>query len=171
VGALDISHNVHGLLWFLDRVMPYVVQALPDAELVVAGRRPPRSLADRLGSAPNVTFLGEVPAVDPVIQNSRIAINPAVSGSGINMKCGAPASAGTPVVTTPVGARGLETLFPPDLGPTADPRHMASICLRLLSDDRHWRAQSQAFVAASERFSAATTGNLMLQEIAQELSR
>ena len=150
--------------------MPYVASAIPEAELVVAGRRPPRSLADRLNSAPNITFLGEVRAVAPIIQNSRIAINPAMSGSGVNMKCGAPASAGTPVVTTPVGARGLEALFPPGLRPTADPRQMASMCLRLLSDDRHWRAQSQDFIAASRNFSAATTGNLMLREIVRELS-
>ncbi len=60
--------------------------------------------------APNVTLLGIVSDQEKkaILSVSDIALNPVMQGSGTNIKNFDYLSAGLPVVTTPVGARGID---------------------------------------------------------------
>jgi len=82
---------------------------LPDFKLLVVGTVA-EAFKDRK-VFPNVRFLGGVP--DEILQDALsaadIAINPVSEGSGINIKMLDYMSYGLPIVTTPCGARGIDT--------------------------------------------------------------
>jgi hypothetical protein len=167
VGALDIAHNVEGLLWYCDHVLPLVKSAHPRAELHVAGRRCAPALRRRLEAVPGLQFLGEVPSSEAVILGARVALNPALSGSGINMKCGEPARLGRPIITTVHGARGLESLFDGCAPPSNNPRALSASSVTLLADDAAWLAESARIRQAVRPYAADKVASYMLERIAQ----
>ena len=57
---------------------------------------------------PNIIFTGYVDDVTKYFQIADIAINPMMSGSGTNIKMLEYMASGLPIVTTKIGARGLD---------------------------------------------------------------
>ena len=53
-------------------------------------------------------LVGWVPSVQPYIERSRLSVVPLLHGAGVKRKVIQSMMAGTPVVTTPVGAEGLD---------------------------------------------------------------
>lgn len=162
VGALDMPHTVAGLRWFCDDVLPTVQCQVPGAELHVAGRRAASHLTQLLRSTPGVVFHGEVEDLEQLYNQARVFINPVFEGSGVNMKVGAPAERGIPIVTTPVGARGLGQLLP-GLAIAADAHEFAGACIELMVDDRSWANKSKNAQEMIYGFSAHTVGTQLVE--------
>ena len=59
---------------------------------------------------PGVRLVGWVPSVQPYIERSRLSAVPLLHGAGVKRKVIQSMMAGTPVVTTPVGAEGLDLM-------------------------------------------------------------
>ncbi len=112
LGGRDES-NVRGLDWLLEEVWPSLESALGDAiELHVAGQvcarwRPP--------SARGLRIHGAVDSVDAFWTEVDIAVNPVRAGSGLKIKNVEALAHGRPLLTTSVGAQGLEEASPSGL--------------------------------------------------------
>jgi hypothetical protein len=165
LGALDMSHAVRGLEWFIDQVLWRILASCPEARLIVAGRRAPRTVRLRLESEVAVTFLGEVEDASAVVGTHRVFLNPVHTGSGVNMKLGLPALHGIPVASTAYGARGLEGLFSKTLPPTDEPDTLARLAIKLLTDDGFWQRESLAVSTAVAQFSPTIIGRAMLNRL------
>lgn len=61
-------------------------------------------------SRPNLHFTGSVETTKPYFEMADIALNPMLSGSGTNLKQLEFMAMGLPVLTTPVGVRGLDAV-------------------------------------------------------------
>jgi glycosyltransferase involved in cell wall biosynthesis len=107
VGSLDTPPNVEALRWFVDRCWARIRARHPGAVLRVVGRRPQAGLADWLRGVAGVELHTDVPSVAAFVATAAVSINPTRSGSGVNIKAVEAMAAGTPVVSTPTGARGL----------------------------------------------------------------
>ena len=92
--------NVRAVDVLLGQVAAY---ARAGVHLVVAGRC---GLGRR--SVPGLTVLGEVPDVVPVLHAADVALCPLLDGGGTSIKTIEYLAAGLPVVSTPVGVRGLD---------------------------------------------------------------
>ena len=96
--------NVHGVTWFIDRVLPAVRRLVPDAELWLVG-----GIGERVGHAvPGVRRLGFVDALGDLYRRAAVVINPQQFGTGLSIKSVDALLHGRPLVTTASGARGLE---------------------------------------------------------------
>lgn len=96
--------NVHGVTWFIDRVLPVVRRQVPAAELWLAG-----GIGERVGEAvPGVRRLGFVDALGDLYRRAAVVINPQQFGTGLSIKSVDALLHGRPLVTTAPGARGLE---------------------------------------------------------------
>lgn len=84
--------------------------AVPEVLFVLGGRHGDAFAARP--TPPNVVFAGVVPdrERDLLLRGAHVALNPMVSGSGTNLKVIEYLAAGVPVVTTDVGARGLDVV-------------------------------------------------------------
>lgn len=107
VGALDYVPNCEAMIHFAERIWPQMRSRFPDLELVIVGARPgPPILA--LGKLPGVHVAGSVPDVRPYYQGAIAAIVPLLSGGGTRLKILESMAAGVPVISTPLGAEGLD---------------------------------------------------------------
>jgi glycosyltransferase involved in cell wall biosynthesis len=96
--------NVHGVRWFLDRVLPLVRRRVPAAQLWLVG-----GIGGRIaGGDPAVRRLGFVDSLGDLYRRGVVVINPQQFGTGLSIKSVDALLHGRPLVTTPSGARGLE---------------------------------------------------------------
>lgn len=107
VGSLDTPTNIEALRWFLGGCWPTIRVRHPDATFQVVGRRPEEGLAAWLGGFEGVELHTDVPSVAGYLATATLSVNPMRSGSGVNIKAIEAMAAGTPVVSTPTGSRGL----------------------------------------------------------------
>jgi glycosyltransferase involved in cell wall biosynthesis len=112
LGTMFWPPNVEGVLWFTQEVMPLVWQRVPAARLVIGGKDPTpeiRALAAKDGAAgPSVEVTGYVEDPEPLLQRSQVFIVPVRAGGGMRVKILDGWLAGVPVVSTTVGAEGID---------------------------------------------------------------
>jgi Glycosyltransferase len=134
-GTLYWPPNVAGLEWFCREVLPRVRSHRPGAKLTLAGAGPNRA-ARRLAALPGVTLEADVPDIRPLAARSRVLVVPLFAGSGVRVKLLCALAMGLPVVSTPLGAEGLEGARDGEhllLAETAEA--FADAVTRVLSDD------------------------------------
>ena len=107
VGALDVATNHDAIAWFAARVWPAVLAAVPDARWQVVGRQPPSWLKQDILRTPGAELHADVRRPQDYLERAWVAVNPAVSGSGVNIKLVEYLATGVPVVSTTLGASGI----------------------------------------------------------------
>jgi glycosyltransferase involved in cell wall biosynthesis/CelD/BcsL family acetyltransferase involved in cellulose biosynthesis len=134
IGALDVATNATALDWLLGEVWPSVRTQVPGAELDVVGRGPTDDLRHRLLAEPGVVLHADVPDIHPFLARASVAVNPAVSGSGVNIKLVDYLQAGVPVVSTTLGSQGLGLPDGAAFLVRDDPRSFGDALAELLGD-------------------------------------
>jgi polysaccharide biosynthesis protein PslH len=106
VGSMDYHANIHAVTWFAREVWPEIASRHPDLEFVIAGRHP--SLAVRKLAAARVRVTGTVEDIRPFYASATAVVVPLRVGSGTRLKILEAMAAGVPVVSTRLGAEGIE---------------------------------------------------------------
>jgi glycosyltransferase involved in cell wall biosynthesis len=106
VGAMRHQPNADGARWYLRDVHPIVVAAVPNATVEIVGADPPDDLA--LMQSDTVTVTGRVESVVPHVAAASVVIVPLHAGGGTRLKILEAFAAGVPVVSTSIGAEGLD---------------------------------------------------------------
>lgn len=118
-------------------------------------------------AAPGARLLADVPDVAPLLARAAVAVNPAVSGAGVNIKLVDYLAAAVPVVSTTLATRGLALRPGVDLEVHDDPRSFAAAVVSLLDDaDRAEEMGRRGRATARELFDP----RLNLERIASLLS-
>lgn len=108
IGALDYGPNIVGLRWFVESVLPRVKERYRDIRLLVVGRKPPEDLILLCNGHPDVELHHNVPDVAPYYEKCGVVVVPLLSGGGTRIKILEAAMAARPVLSTPLGAHGLD---------------------------------------------------------------
>lgn len=145
VGDLSWPPNAEGVRWFAREVWPHVRRLRPSARMEVVGRFAPRDLS-RLASA-DFVLAGEAPDTLAHWARAAVAVVPLLAGGGTRLKILEAAACGVPVVSTPVGAEGLELEAEREILVRADALGFATAVVGLLEDRR--AAERQAAAARS----------------------
>jgi len=89
-------------------------------------------------ASPRVDLVGWVPSVRPYLERARLSVVPLRYGAGVKGKVIQSMMACTPVVTTPIGAEGLDLVQGEHALIAADVADLAAGITRLLTDDPLW---------------------------------
>lgn len=106
LGSMNWMPNIEGIKWFLEKVWPGIVAIRKDIVFRIAGREIPAWL--RNTNLENVIIDGEVPDALSYMQQYKIMVVPLFSGSGIRIKIIEGMMAGCAVITTTIGAEGIQ---------------------------------------------------------------
>jgi glycosyltransferase involved in cell wall biosynthesis len=133
--------------------------------VTIVGSKPPPEI-EALAS-PLVRVAGWVPDLDPLLDGARALVAPLPYGAGLKGKVTQSLSFGLPVVTTPIGAEGLDAIDGEQLLISGDPAGLAERTVAALTDDELWLRLSQAGQAlAAERCSPALMTERMSELLA-----
>lgn len=131
-GLMSYYPNQQAIRWFLDRVLPTVVDRVPGARLIVAGAAPPQWLVDRSSSRVQVT--GAVPDMRPYLEMASVFVAPLQIGGGTRVKILEAQASGRPVVSTSIGAEGLDAIDGASILLADAPEAFAQRIIEVLTD-------------------------------------
>jgi len=162
VGAMDWEPNVDGVEYFCSEVWPAIQSAVPEARLRIVGRNPVRRVQKWASDSIEVT--GSVPSVIEHLRQSAVVIVPLRIGGGTRLKIYEAMAAAKAVVSTTVGAEGLDVHHGRDIILADDAQAFSQSVIMLLRDRELRRRYEKAaaetaarydWPAVGQRFSAA----------------
>ncbi len=106
IGSMDWKANQDGVNWFLKKVFPLVNQKKKDVVLHLAGRSMPDYFHNF--SNKNIIIDGEIKSAKEFMQTHNLMIAPLLNGSGIRIKILEGMAMGKTIVSTTIGASGIE---------------------------------------------------------------
>jgi polysaccharide biosynthesis protein PslH len=107
VGSMDYHANVDGAVNFGREVWPRVREHQPDLIFTIVGKDPAPEVRE-LTRLPGIEVTGTVDDVRPFYREAIAAVVPLNVGGGSRLKILEAMAAGVPVVSTTLGAEGLE---------------------------------------------------------------
>jgi glycosyltransferase involved in cell wall biosynthesis len=141
LGAMDWAPNHQGVSWFVQDVWPLVRQALPEAQVALAGRNMgPEWTSDENAG---VHVLGEVDDAAATYDTPSVVVVPLHAGSGMRIKIAEALAAGRPIVTTTKGMTGLPLEHEEHVMVADTPEHFAKALVELLSNGDKATAMGQ----------------------------
>jgi glycosyltransferase involved in cell wall biosynthesis len=108
LGSLDWYPNLDAVEYLIDEIMPLIAARMPEVKLRIVGRRPPLELQSKAPRHAWVELVGEVPDVRPYLAQAAVVVVPLRIGGGSRIKILEALAMKKAVVTTTVGAEGLE---------------------------------------------------------------
>jgi polysaccharide biosynthesis protein PslH len=150
MGRMDYHANIDAAVYFVTTTWPLIHARRPELRLAIVGAQPPgavRSLA-----SDNVVVTGTVPDVRPYYHNALVSVVPLRVGGGTRLKVLEAMAAGTPVVSTTLGAEGLDITHGKDILIADTPQAMADAVVSMQPES----SQRLTMIANARRLVQAT---------------
>jgi glycosyltransferase involved in cell wall biosynthesis len=155
VGSMFYESNITAVDFFVNNVFDKVKAHFPDLKFYIVGSRPDPKVI-KLGEKNGVIVTGFVDDVSEYFANPSIFVAPMLSGAGVQNKILQAMAAGCPVVTTTIGAEGIEGITEKEMIVCDDLQVMADKIVWLLNHDDERKAQ------------AAAAGKYVLENLSEE---
>ena len=108
VGTMTWEPNNHGLIWFLDNVIPIMEKKKMRYKFYIVGKRPSEDIKKRAKVYSDIIITGYVESIDEYYDICDCMIVPLFIGSGQRVKLIEGFSKGMPAISTTIGAEGLK---------------------------------------------------------------
>jgi glycosyltransferase involved in cell wall biosynthesis len=131
-GLLATVPNVDGLLFFVRDIWPRVLAVRPSAQFLIVGANAAPALRALEGRGVNI--VGPVDDLRPYLSRAAVVVVPLRLGSGTRLKILESWAMARPVVSTSLGAEGLESVAGRHLLIADDPDEFAAAVLRILNE-------------------------------------
>src|SRR5262245_24631345 len=150
-GLLSTVPNVDGVIHFVQDIWPRIAEANPGACCKIIGGRPPSSLRELAG--PRIELTGLVSDLRPHLAAAAAVVVPLRLGGGTRLKIVEAMAMGKAIVSTTLGAEGIEAVAGRDLLVEDEPAAFADAVNRLLAEpDLSARIGQSARQLAVERY-------------------
>jgi len=106
IGSMNWQPNIEGMNWFLENIWENVVPRLKNIKLVIAGKGNTIIFGNK--NSDIVQVFDFVENAKKFINEHDIMVVPLLSGSGMRIKIMEGLALGKPIVTTTIGAEGIE---------------------------------------------------------------
>lgn len=105
LGSMDWRPNIQGIEWFIQEVLPLLIQQAPDIRIHLAGKKMPDSIYEF--ACPQLIIDGEVEDAMVYQHDKAILMVPLLSGGGIRVKIIEGLALGKTIISTSKGAEGI----------------------------------------------------------------
>lgn len=133
LGAYHYEPNARAAERLATKIWPLVRAARPDARLILAGDAP-QAIPCFGNDIPGVEFTGFVPDLARLYEDTRVVCCPLEIGGGTRVKLVEAAGFGRAIVSTRLGAEGLDFIAGREIVLADDDPEIAAACVTLLAD-------------------------------------
>jgi glycosyltransferase involved in cell wall biosynthesis len=131
-GLLSTVPNIDAVVHFVEDIWPRIAAADPEARLKIIGGRPPLSLQALAG--PRIELTGFVPDLRPHLASAAAVVVPLRLGGGTRLKIVEAMAMGKAIVSTTLGAEGIEAVKGRDILIEDEPEAFAGAANSLLAE-------------------------------------
>lgn len=114
LGSLNWMPNQQGVKWFLEEIWPEIRSRNPELKFYIAGIDVPEDIQSWDGKE-NIYVLGKVPDAVEFMNSKAVMVVPLKSGSGMRIKVIEGMALGKAIVSTSIGAEGIDVKKGEDL--------------------------------------------------------
>jgi glycosyltransferase involved in cell wall biosynthesis len=127
--------NIDAVKFLYEKIMPLVWNVNPELEVSIIG-----NVADKLDLKlyPKFKFLGFVESIEDHFMKSKIMVAPLRFGAGVKGKIGQAFEYFLPVITTDIGAEGMQLVNEKNVLIANDEKSFAEAIIRLNNDEELW---------------------------------
>ncbi len=163
VGSMDYHANIHAVVDFARDVWPVIHTRHPGLVFTIVGRNPSAEVRE-LSAHPGIEVTDTVDDVRPYYREAVASIVPLKVGGGSRLKILESMAAGIPVVSTTLGAEGLEVRHGTEIVIADTNEQLASAISDLLASDELQKRLSQAGRAlVSQRYEWKIAGESLFR--------
>ena len=131
-GLMSYAPNIDGVAYLVEKIWPSVLAARPDARCKIIGGSPPPAIKALASDSIEVT--GFVPDLRPHLATAACIVVPLRQGGGTRLKIVEGMAMGKAIVSTSLGAEGIEAQNSKNILIADDPHEFAQSVIRLLDD-------------------------------------
>ncbi len=132
LGSMDWEANVDGMLYYCREIWPLIKKAVPQARFRIVGRNPDARIKQL--AADDIEITGRVPSVFEHIRQAAVFVVPLRIGGGTRLKIFEAMAMRKAVVSTTIGAEGLDVNHGRDILLADDPKSFADAVIDLLQN-------------------------------------
>jgi glycosyltransferase involved in cell wall biosynthesis len=143
LGSMDWRPNIDAIRWFVADILPLIRRLRPACSVAVVGRNPTTEILRLAEADARIHVTGTLDDVRPYLWDSAVSIVPLRVGGGTRLKIYEAMAAKVPVVSTTIGAEGLDVCDGENIALADSPEAFAQRCLALLGCTEARRKQSQ----------------------------
>lgn len=152
VGNYAHDPNRDAVDWLVGEILPLIRQEIGEVPVTLVGSRVTPEVEALAGEG--VSVAGWLPTLEGIYRRSRVFVAPLRFGAGMKGKVGEACAYGLPVVTTSVGAEGMDLVDGRDVLVADDARTFASAVARAYQDAELWgRLAANARGSVAQRLS------------------
>jgi polysaccharide biosynthesis protein PslH len=137
IGSYNREPNIKALEILLFKIFPKIQFEHSNLTLTIIGKYLPLYLQKNIDKNDNIIHKGFVKDVNSEISNALLMIAPIFIGAGLKMKIPHVLSCGVPVITTSIGAEGIEVDGDSGLWVENDINKMILLSIKLLNDKKN----------------------------------
>lgn len=161
VGGMNWFPNYDAMLWFTKDVMPILLKKHPGLHLHIIGKKNGKTLSVK---SDHVTYHGFVDDIQPLVHESAVFISPLRVGGGTRLKLLDAMAMGKAIVSTTIGAEGLNVKDGEQMLLADTPESFAEAISSLLdSPTRREQLEKAARIYVERHFSWDIIGRSLLQ--------
>ena len=131
-GNLEYPPNISAVRYFRESIWPALESRWPELKWRIVGKNPD-AIRTLVAGHPRIELTGFVEDAVAVLAQCQVAVVPLLAGSGTRVKILEAWAAGTPVVSTTLGAEGLDCADDKHILLADDPKKFADEVSRLLA--------------------------------------
>jgi len=172
VGTMYYRPNYLAARFLARDVFPLIRREVPDASCHLAGKTNEEDYSELHRPGMGVFMHGFVDDVRPHLEESQILVAPLRVGSGTRIKILEAMASGTPVVSTTIGAEGLECTHEENILLADTTEDLAAACVRLLRDREECvRLGTAGRRLVEQKYSWDASGEVLRSEIGRALGK
>ncbi len=113
IGSMNWGPNIEAVRWLVSSIFPAIKKQIPNAKLHLAGSNMPKEFTSN--ELKGIEVSGFVENVNEFMTTKGIMLVPLKSGSGVRIKILEGMNLGIPIITTKIGAEGLNAIHEKEL--------------------------------------------------------
>lgn len=152
IGGFLHDPNIDAIRYFIKEIWPTIKEKIPDVKLFIIGSNPTEEVKKL--STKDVIVTGFVKDLQPYYDKCKIMIAPLRYGAGIKGKITQSLTKGLPLITTPIGAEGMDLEDGKHCMISENSKGFAEKAIQVYNDDKLWSKLSENGMQIAQDYSA-----------------
>jgi glycosyltransferase involved in cell wall biosynthesis len=167
VGGFQHQPNIDAVKFFVSEIMPHIQKLIPNLKFYIVGSQMTQEI--KALEASDIVIQGFVQDLSSFLSTFKFSVVPLRIGAGIKGKIGTSLSLGLPVISTSIGAEGMELKNKKNVIIEDKVQAFAEKLVSAYKDKRLWDRLSKNGLAFAEKNWSANKGYDNLSSILKDL--